>query len=216
MVLLLFLMEFKNKFISNCNKNAFIPIDYSKKFTTIKSLCELIGIITEEYIKGRLDILTADLKKDKYDDLKGHDLKLIDEVIYNTYKFNPLTSSLEDKLMVAKRVLSSIYKDKVDYLVALAMFYHMASDKSIILQNTNFYYFDKFIENLVRDYDSDLKIIRIDKRSDFEKIKIAMRDDHKAIIKDPLALLKEEDGEILDLEGLFKEELPASLSSLKQ
>ena len=239
-------MALKNKFLDRC-KDDFISINHKNKYSTIRSLGEVMGIVFEEYNKGRLILLTyainnkyeddalltaamnkylnGDVKikslggsikitssgakyiEEKTNELKGHDIKLIDEVIYNTCKFNPSTNSLEDKFDVASDTLKCIYKDKVDYLVALTMFCHMSSDvsnnRNIILQNTNLSYFDEFIKCLKKDYNTDLKIVEIHKRNG----------DHysKTLIIDPLALLKKEDGFIINLEGIFKEELPSSL-----
>ena len=213
-------MALKNKFLDRC-KDDFISINHKNKYSTIRSLGEVMGIVFEEYNKGRLILLTYAINnkytagavkitgsgvkyiEEKANELKGYDIKLIDEVIYNTYKFNPTTSSLEDKFNVASDTLKSIYEDKVDYLVELEMFCYMTSDKNIILQYTNFYYFDKFIENLKKDYPTDLEIVEIHKRNGHNY--------SKAIIIDPLALLNKEDGYILNLGGIFKEDLPISL-----
>src|SRR3989344_3022501 len=111
-------MGLKNKFLESC-KDDFISADYSNKFTIIRNLGGIIGIVFEEYNKGRLILLTYAINnkytagavkitgsgvkyiEEKANELKGYDIKLIDEVIYNTYKFNPTTSSLEDKFNVA-------------------------------------------------------------------------------------------------------------------
>ncbi len=233
MILLLILMAFKNKFLDRC-KEDFISIDYKNKYNTIRSLGEVMGIVFEEYNKGRLYLLTyainnkyeddallsaivnkplggvvnikgsgAKYIEEKANDIKRHDIKLIDEVIHHTCKFNPTTNSLENKFDVASNTLKNIYADKIDYLVALAMFCHMADDRNIILQNTNLSYFDKFIKSFKKDYPADLEIVEIHRRNGHKY--------YKAIIIDPLALLNKTDGYILNLEGAFKEKLPNSL-----
>ena len=217
-------MGLKNKFLESC-KDDFISVDYSNKFNIIRNLGGIIGLVFEEYNKGRLILLTyainnkyasgtvkitgsgAKYIEEKANELKGHDIKLIDEVIYNTCKFNPTTNSLENKFDVANNTLKSIYANKIDHLVALTMFCHMSSDvsnnRNIILQNTNLSYFDEFIKCLKKDYNTDLKIVEIHKRNG--------NNYSKTLIIDPLALLKKEDGFIINLEGVFKEELPSSL-----
>jgi len=232
-------MALKNKFLDRC-KDDFISIGYKNKYSTIRSLGAIMPVIFEEYRQGRLLMLSYAINnkyeddpalstvpivnkplggvvninksyissiEEKYDEFTRQDSKLIEETIRSTFRVHPSTNSLEDKFDVASDTLKCIYKDKVDYLVALTMFCHMSSDvsnnRNIILQNTNLSYFDEFIKCLKKDYNTDLKIVEIHKRNG----------DHysKTLIIDPLALLKKEDGFIINLEGIFKEELPSSL-----
>lgn len=146
-------MEFENKFLYNLDKRGYNEIDFANKYNTIKSLCSIVEIISNEYGKGKLIWFTKMLEENKNYDLIGCDLRLIDKVISSTYEYGYISKpTMEDKLNIMRNTLRKVYKNDIDHIVSSVMCYHMVSDKSVILKEISLGHFQILFKELRKEY----------------------------------------------------------------
>lgn len=199
-----FLMGFKNKFLEDVFPDNVVQPDSRNKYFIIKSLCEIVGEFSTEYKKRGMYLLTKEIENGRFN---MYNPVLIDLVLYGFSKEGGSSLRIiggpisEERLDIINYALREIYKDNLDYVIAVVMAYHLvckSEGKNLIL-NGPVAFFSKFLNALEREYDKS-PVVWDRPSNKLEREELANK--YGFIIIDPLLRFDRRDGYVLDLTEL--------------